>query len=71
MEVFRLISAGSIEENIYLRQIYKQVALPSDSVCVSRAKLTLRLEFAGTLVHLVLLQSNVHGMRCFSRSSRL
>ena len=33
VEVFRLISAGSIEENIYLRQIYKQVTLPIDSSC--------------------------------------
>ena len=30
VRVYRLISAGSIEENMYLRQIYKQVGYVSD-----------------------------------------
>ena len=35
VQVYRLVSAGTIEENMYLRQIYKQVDLFATLSCVN------------------------------------
>ena len=40
VRVYRLIAEGSIEENIYLRQIYKQVRILCDLICLAFSVLT-------------------------------
>lgn len=38
MKVYRLISLGTIEEMMYLRQVYKQVTFPYMAFVVTQAK---------------------------------